>query len=85
MDEPAIPTDETNAPPAISVVAARPRDGEPRAPWASAISMAEGGLLADVSIVFDLAWIYVPIIGTAFMPLIPTPFVILYLRRGPRI
>jgi hypothetical protein len=74
-----------NAPPAMSVVAAKPRDGEPRAHWASAISMAEGGLLADVSIVFDLAWIYVPIIGTAFMPLIPTPFVILYLRRGPRI
>jgi hypothetical protein len=69
----------------MSVVAAKPRDGEPRAPWASAISMAEAGLLADVSIVFDLAWIYVPIIGTAFMPLIPTPFVILYLRRGPRI
>jgi hypothetical protein len=47
--------------------------------------MAEAGLLADVSIVFDLAWIYVPILGMAFMPLIPTPFVILYLRRGPRI
>ncbi|HEX8727049.1 MAG TPA: DUF2232 domain-containing protein [Ktedonobacterales bacterium] len=85
MDEPAIPTGETSPAPAMSVVAAKPRDGEPRAPWASAISMAEAGLLADVSIVFDLAWIYIPIIGTAFMPLIPTPFVILYLRRGPRI
>ena len=69
----------------MEVVASTPRGAEPRAPWASAISMAEAGLLADVSIVFDLAWIYVPIIGTAFMPLIPTPFVILYLRRGPRI
>lgn len=56
-----------------------------RAPWASAISLAEAGLLTDVSLVFDLAWIYVPILGTAFMPLIPTPFVILYLRRGARI
>jgi len=35
--------------------------------------MAEAGLLTDVGIVFDLAWIYVPILGTAFMPLIPAP------------
>lgn len=77
--------DETSSAPEMSLVATKPRKDEPRAPWASAISMAEAGLLADVSIVFDLAWIYVPIIGTAFMPLIPTPFVILYLRRGPRI
>lgn len=47
--------------------------------------MAEAGLLTDVGIVFDLAWIYVPILGMAFAPLIPTPFVILYLRRGARI
>lgn len=47
--------------------------------------MAEAGLLTDVGIVFDLAWIYVPILGTAFMPLIPAPFTILYLRRGSRI
>ena len=80
--------DEMTAPP----LAPEPTtDGVPqtrdaqRAPWASAISMAEAGLLTDVSLVFDLAWIYVPILGTAFMPLIPTPFVILYLRRGPRI
>lgn len=59
--------------------------GEPRAPWASAISLAEAGLLTDVSIVFDLAWIYIPIAGMAFIPLIPTPFTILYLRRGARI
>lgn len=85
--------DDTSAPPLMEVVAPAPhgaehgagQGAEPRAPWASAISMAEAGLLADVSIVFDLAWIYVPIIGVAFMPLIPTPFVILYLRRGPRI
>lgn len=59
--------------------------GEPRAPWASAISMAEAGLLTDVSIVFDLAWIYIPIVGMAFIPLIPAPFSVLYLRRGARI
>jgi hypothetical protein len=59
--------------------------GESRASWASAISLAEGGLLADVSLVFDLAWIYIPIVGMAFIPLIPTPFTILYLRRGARI
>lgn len=47
--------------------------------------MAEAGLLTDVSIVFDLAWIYIPIVGMAFIPLIPTPFTILYLRRGARI
>lgn len=47
--------------------------------------MAEAGLLTDVGIVFDLAWIYVPILGMAFAPLIPTPFAILYLRRGARI
>jgi len=58
---------------------------EPRATWASAISLAEAGLLADVSIVFDLAWIYVPVLGTAFIPLVPAPFTILYLRRGARI
>ncbi len=47
--------------------------------------MAEAGLLTDVAIVFDLAWIYVPILGMAFIPLVPTPFAILYLRRGARI
>ncbi len=62
-----------------------PIQSEPRASWANAISLAEAGLLTDVSIVFDLAWIYVPILGTAFIPLIPTPFAILYLRRGARI
>ena len=71
MDEPAIPIDETSSAPEMSLVATKPRKDEARAPWASAISMAEAGLLADVSIVFDLAWIYVPIIGTAFMPSSP--------------
>lgn len=82
MDEPGNSRDETIASPMAAPVAV---DSEPRAPWASAISMAEAGLLTDVGIVFDLAWIYVPILGTAFIPLIPTPFTILYLRRGGRI
>jgi hypothetical protein len=79
VDEPAINTDQTSQPPPA------PPETTPRAGWASAISMAEAGLLTDVGIVFDLAWIYVPILGTAFMPLIPAPFAILYLRRGARI
>ncbi len=62
-----------------------PIHSEPRATWASAIAMAEAGLLTDVSIVFVLAWIYVPVLGMAFIPLVPTPFSILYRRRGPRI
>lgn len=83
MDEPAISTDETALPPPNETPAAP--ENAPRARWASAISMAEAGLLTDVGIVFDLAWIYVPILGMAFMPLIPAPFTILYLRRGARI
>lgn len=90
MDEPATSMDETrftDAPDTALTPPPSPTAPEtaPRARWASAISMAEAGLLTDVSIVFDLAWIYVPILGTAFMPLIPAPFTILYLRRGPRI
>ncbi|HET9111017.1 MAG TPA: DUF2232 domain-containing protein [Ktedonobacterales bacterium] len=88
MDEPAINMDEMSASPLTPepMSGGEPQTQETqRAHWASAISMAEAGLLTDVSLVFDLAWIYVPILGTAFMPLIPTPFVILYLRRGARI
>ncbi|HEY7975111.1 MAG TPA: hypothetical protein VID72_07195, partial [Ktedonobacterales bacterium] len=48
----------------------------------SALDMAEGGLLADVGIVLDLASIYLPIIGAILTPTVPTPFAILTLRRG---
>jgi hypothetical protein len=48
------------------------------------VGLAEGGLLADVGVVLDLASIYLPIVGTVLEPAIPTPFVILTLRRGPR-
>ncbi|HKV84977.1 MAG TPA: DUF2232 domain-containing protein [Ktedonobacterales bacterium] len=51
----------------------------------SALDMAEGGLLADVGIVLDLASIYLPIIGAILTPTVPTPFAILTLRRGPRV
>src|SRR5579875_392092 len=53
--------------------------------WIDAIGMAEGGLLTDVAIIFDLAAIYVPILGAVFDPAVPAPFAILYLRRGPRV
>lgn len=51
----------------------------------SAIDMAEGGLLADVGIVLDLASIYLPIIGAILTPTVPTPFAILTLRRGVKV
>jgi hypothetical protein len=53
--------------------------------WAGALSLAEAGLLADVGLTLDLASIYLPVLGYAFIPLTPAPFAILYLRRGARI
>lgn len=55
------------------------------APRFDALGLAEGGLLADVGIVLDLATIYLPIIGTVLAPTVPTPFAVLMLRRGPRV
>ncbi|HEU5438392.1 MAG TPA: DUF2232 domain-containing protein [Ktedonobacterales bacterium] len=52
--------------------------------WLDAAALAEGGLLADVGIVLDLAAIYLPLIGTVLEPAIPTPFAILMLRRGTK-
>jgi uncharacterized protein YybS (DUF2232 family) len=54
-------------------------------PALDAIGLAEGGLLADVGIVLDLATIYLPIVGTVLAPAVPTPFAVLMLRRGPRV
>lgn len=86
MHEPANePISRSGETPTSDATTTQSPQTEPRAPWANAISLAEAGLLTDVGIVFDLAWIYVPLLGTAFAPLIPTPFVILYLRRGARI
>lgn len=53
--------------------------------WLDALGLAEGGLLADVGVILDLASIYIPLIGAVLGPAVPTPFVILALRRGPRV
>ena len=55
------------------------------APWIDALGLAEGGLLADVGVVLDLASIYLPVVGTALSPTVPTPFAVLMVRRGPRV
>lgn len=62
----------------------RRRSGQ-SAPTLDAIGLAEGGLLADVGIVLDLAAIYIPIIGAVLAPTVPTPFAVLMLRRGARV
>jgi hypothetical protein len=56
-----------------------------RPAWAGALSLAEAGLLTDVGLTLDLASIYLPVLGAAFIPLTPAPFAILYLRRGARV
>jgi len=61
------------------------RRGDAYRPALNAIGLAEGGLLADVGIVLDLATIYLPILGTVLAPAVPTPFAVLMLRRGPRV
>lgn len=61
------------------------RHTNPHGRQLDAIGLAEGGLLADVGIVLDLATIYIPIVGTVLAPAVPTPFAILMLRRGPRV
>lgn len=50
-----------------------------------ALGLAEGGMLADVGIVLDLATIYLPLIGAVLAPTVPTPFAVLMLRRGPKV
>ncbi|MEO7003059.1 MAG: DUF2232 domain-containing protein [Ktedonobacterales bacterium] len=64
--------------PALHGAEKRPR----RAPWVDALGLAEGGLLADVAVILDLAAVYLPLLGVAFQPVVPAPFAILYLRRG---
>jgi uncharacterized protein YybS (DUF2232 family) len=54
------------------------------APWVDALSLAEGGLLADVAVLVDLVRVYLPVVGVVFAPLLPTPFALLMLRRGVR-
>jgi hypothetical protein len=64
--------------------AGRNGGGEVGMGWVDAIGLAEGGLLADVAIVLELAAIYLPIVGTLLSFAVPTPFAILMLRRGTR-
>jgi uncharacterized protein YybS (DUF2232 family) len=47
----------------------------------SAIEIAEGALLADVAVVFQIIWMYVPVVGVFFRMLIPIVFTVLLLRR----
>ena len=49
-----------------------------------ALSLAEGGLLADVAVVLELARVFLPVVGVALAPLVPVPFALLMLRRGWR-
>src|SRR5436305_8487312 len=48
----------------------------------SAIEIAEGALLVDIAVVFQLLFIYLPVGGAFFSLLIPPLFTILVLRRG---
>ncbi|MEO8954816.1 MAG: DUF2232 domain-containing protein [Ktedonobacteraceae bacterium] len=47
-----------------------------------AIEIAEGALLADIAVVFQLIVHYVPFVGIFFTLLVPPLFTILVLRRG---
>ena len=48
----------------------------------SAIEIAEGALLADIAIIFQLIATYIPVGSTIFQILVPTVFTVLVLRRG---
>jgi hypothetical protein len=48
----------------------------------SAIEIAEGALLADIAVILQLIWIYLPIPGLFVRFLIPVVFSIVVLRRG---
>lgn len=86
MDE----TTDMSAPTGVAPVAETPqasatRQANERTRWAGALNLAEAGLLTDVGLTLDLASIYLPVLGAAFIPLTPAPFTILYLRRGARV
>jgi uncharacterized protein YybS (DUF2232 family) len=59
-----------------------PSAADTRRPTIDALSLAEGGLLADVAVILELVHIFLPLAGNVFLPLIPVPFVLLMLRRG---
>jgi hypothetical protein len=47
-----------------------------------AIEIAEGALLANIAVVFQLLVLYLPVGGIVFALLVPTVFTVLVLRRG---
>ncbi len=51
-------------------------------PWVDALALAEGGLLADVAVILELVYIFLPVVGVVFSLLVPAPFALLMLRRG---
>lgn len=73
------------APVAEAPQASATHQANERKRWAGALNLAEAGLLTDVGLTLDLASIYLPVLGAAFIPLTPAPFAILYLRRGARV
>lgn len=48
----------------------------------SAIEIAEGALLADIAVIFQLLTLYLPVGGEVFRLLVFVVFAILVLRRG---
>jgi uncharacterized protein YybS (DUF2232 family) len=48
----------------------------------SAIEIAEGALMANIAVVFQLLYKYVPFVGACFALLVPVVFTILVLRRS---
>lgn len=70
---------------ALSTPRYAPHRVAPSESWLPPLALAEGGLLLDVAVILDLIAIYLPVIGIAVMPAVPTPFALLMLRRGPRV
>jgi uncharacterized protein YybS (DUF2232 family) len=54
----------------------------PMARKLSPIDIAEGALLADIAVMFQLLSVYLPVFDAFFRLLIPVAFVVLVLRRG---
>ena len=48
----------------------------------NAIEIAEGALLANIAVIFQLLALYLPVGGIVFALLVPTVFTVLVLRRG---
>lgn len=75
-DKAAITVTEEAAPPLRRAIPSL------RARRLSAIEIAEGALLADIAVVFQLLIFYLPVGGIYVSVIVPTIFAILVLRRG---